>query len=354
VAQKSHKKINFKFNKSKIPLIFGWLVLAALLLIFFTKLPQIIEVLRQIKWPWLVLAVLAQLATYGSIAVMFKIYLSRAGHKIKYPRLYKLAFATDYINKLVPSWGIAGIFFLTRSLNKDKVRPDQTITLGSLNTAMNLTVVFSLIIISLVHLILERELTHIQALAALLSILGIIMGLVVIIYFTYNKSRFKKFLNIFLKPIDKVANFFQSKDSSDSVINDLHKMLKVDYLVDAIPKEFKHLFQERVTLIKMFVAVTCFYLADIITIYFLFAGFNYQVRLSILFTGFVFTLIFAYISLIPADVGIFETSMTLVFAGLGVPFSVALLTALAFRFLAYWLTIPFGYFVFREITTSKK
>jgi uncharacterized protein (TIRG00374 family) len=344
-----------KIDRKKILLAVGWLFLLVLIFVFIQKISHIVEILSQLKWYWLLAAVFAQLGTYAAVAMLVKIFLANfAGGGVRFLRLYKLAFSSSYINQIVPSWGAASIFFWTYSLRRHAIPIDKGITVGVANHLLNLLMVFILINVGLGYLVFKRVLTELQALAAVLMLLIIIIVFVALIWVLTSRRRLERLVAFALRPIDAVLKFFEAKKKGNGFEEEIRKFLTTEYLTRQLPLTFKDLFSKKIALLLMFLSASVFYAFDVLTIYFLFLGFGYAIHGGVLLTGFAFTLIFAYISLIPADVGVFEASMTFVYTGLGVPFGVALLTTFAFRALAYWLTIPFGYLVFRELTNNRK
>ena len=88
---------------------------------------------------------------------------------------------------------------------------------------------------------------------------------------------------------------------------------------------------------------------DILTIYFIFLAFRYNPNIGILAVGFCLATLLSYLSFIPGGIGVFEFSMAGIFAGFGIPFSLAFIVTLIFRGMAFWLPIPIGLWFYKEV-----
>lgn len=82
---------------------------------------------------------------------------------------------------------------------------------------------------------------------------------------------------------------------------------------------------------------------DIVTLYFIFLGARFPVRLDVLLTGYGLPLLLGKVSFLPGGVGIVEATMTALYTGLGVPSPVTIIVVLIYRFLTFWIPTILGF-----------
>ncbi len=82
---------------------------------------------------------------------------------------------------------------------------------------------------------------------------------------------------------------------------------------------------------------------DLLTLYFLFIAAGHRVSVGLLLTGYGLPLLLGKMAFIlPGGIGVVESSMAVLYAGLGVPNSVTVVVVLAYRILSFWLPFLFG------------
>jgi uncharacterized protein (TIRG00374 family) len=89
---------------------------------------------------------------------------------------------------------------------------------------------------------------------------------------------------------------------------------------------------------------------DVLTLQVLFAAAGHPMPWGALAVGFVYANFASAVSVLPTGLGVLDASLAILFAGLGAPLPVAVVVTLLFRFLAYWLPIPYGLYVYQRIT----
>jgi len=88
---------------------------------------------------------------------------------------------------------------------------------------------------------------------------------------------------------------------------------------------------------------------DLASLYALFLAFHQPVGLGVLVAGFAIGVVFWIISITPQGMGVVEGVMTLVFSSLGVPTERAVLIAVSFRGLNFWLPLGIGFLSLRRL-----
>lgn len=82
---------------------------------------------------------------------------------------------------------------------------------------------------------------------------------------------------------------------------------------------------------------------DAMTLYFAFRAIGYEIAPGTVLLIFIVSTSVATLTAIPGQIGVMETTLSLMSAALGVPLPVAVSASLLFRLISFWFPIPFGY-----------
>jgi len=82
---------------------------------------------------------------------------------------------------------------------------------------------------------------------------------------------------------------------------------------------------------------------DMLTLYFVFIAAGHRVSPEVLLAGYGLPLLLGRAPLLPGGVGIVESSMAAIYAGLGVPKDIAVVVVLIYRFISFWLPTLGGF-----------
>ncbi len=333
----------------KIFLVLGLLFVAFLIFIFIRELTSIIAAIREAKWYWLAVAVLLQIGTYVFLALLFYDIFLFFGYKIKFLRLFKVSFSLNYLNQTLPSLGLSGLYFMLLVLKKDGVSAGKSIIAGILYYIfIHFTFLF-LLIYAFAQLFLREQLSRLEILATIASIVLALLFVFASIYFFRRKKLFKKILQWFIWPVRRFILPFSNNQAGRE---ELEKFLNVDFLIDELSRNISVLNHAKMRMMWAFIYSFLIHLLDAATLYVLFLAFNFKVSFSVAIIGFVFGSLFAFISLIPAGIGVEEVSRGLIMTGFGVPLGIAMLASLVFRGLTFWFNIPLGAFTYKDLMKS--
>jgi len=103
--------------------LLGFLALI-LVVLHFGSLERLMELAGSARPSWLLLAVLAQAATYISAALVWRQALRRAGHPRSLRTLVPLGVAKLFTDQVLPSGGISGTMLAVSGLIRRRVPPD--------------------------------------------------------------------------------------------------------------------------------------------------------------------------------------------------------------------------------------
>ena len=95
-----------------------------LAILHFGSLERFIELTRSAHPAWMLLAIVAQAATYVSAALVWRQALHRAGHKRSLRTLVPLGIAKLFTDEVLPSGGISGTMLVVSGLIRRRVPPE--------------------------------------------------------------------------------------------------------------------------------------------------------------------------------------------------------------------------------------
>ncbi len=95
------------------------------------------------------------------------------------------------------------------------------------------------------------------------------------------------------------------------------------------------------------------HLVNLACVYVIFLAFRRPLDFGPLVAGYAMGFVFWVVSPTPQGIGVVEGVMALVYTSLGVPAATAVLAALTFRGLAFWLPLLIGFFLLRRVNTFK-
>lgn len=320
-----------------------------LILVFVKELPEILVAIRQAKWHWLLLSVLAQIGTYVFLALLFQDAFDFFGYRLKFARLFKISFYLNYLNQTLPLMGLPGIYFLMLVLKKDKIPADKSIVAGLIYYILIYFTFFLLFIYAFFRMFIGQQITRVEILATLASAAIVILILVAALYVFRRQSSLKKALTWTLWPIHKMITPFSKNHQSHQ---SFEKFFNVDFLVTELQGSVVQLNKAKLQMVLGLVYAFLIHILDVLTIFFIFLAFNYKLSFSAAAIGFVFGSLLAHASLIPGGIGVEEVSRGFIFSRFGVPLGVAMLVSLLFRSLTFYLNIPIGTFAFKDLVKS--
>ncbi len=330
----------------KIFIASGILFLAFLIFLFVKDLPTILKAVRQAKWYWLLVAALFQVGTYFFLTLIFRDIFLFFGHRLKFSNLFKISFSLNYLNQMLPTLGVSGLYFLVLALKKREVPADKSIVAGILYYIFIYFTFIPLLLYALLQLLLSHQISRVGILATFGSII-FVLGIVLFSMFLLRKrERFKKALELFLWPLRK---FFKGNTEKEK---EFGEFLKPDFLADTLLGDMTEFNRKKTRILAPIFYSLLIHIFDVATLYFLFYAFNFHIGFSAAAIGFVSGMILGFISVIPTGIGIEEAGRGLILNLFGAPLGIAVLVSVIFRALSFWINIPLGAFIYKDLKKS--
>ncbi len=296
-------------------------------------LPQIASlqhsmgVIRQMAWWLVILAALAQIASYIGSGYLVHSLVSMTGQRLSLVRGMLITISA-YSVGLVAGGMVGNSAAAFRWLKQSGVSVHTASVAGTLPSLFNNLLLLLLAIFGLVHLLLAHELTVLEeiAFALILAVDGTIVILLV-----WGVSHPAQLAQM----IDRLTTRW------DAIRRRSHDPNRAEAIVDQILNAWMALQRGGWRGSTLGIVLNTGF--DLLTLYLLFMAAGYRVGVGLLLTGYGLPLLLGKVGFLPGGVGIVEGTMVALYTGLGVPASVAVVVVLAYRVLSFWIPTLLGF-----------
>lgn len=308
-------------------IITGAVLLLTLLGIVITawNLGQVRQVLGQADWKLVAVALLFSALSYICLTYGFVLISRLFGVQMNQRLLFEIGFVSFALGHLVASGGVAG-YSLRFLLIKKRGLPLKGVVVASLfHSTLNNLFLFALVPIGLVFLLLNYPLSRgevidISFAAGLLLVLVVLVILVV-----FSEPLRTRTLHTVRRVWSRIT-----RREVDRRLEDFNLTLT----------QGVGLIRDRpLALALPLILVMCDWAAMVAVLGFCFEALGNPIDPAVLVIGFAVGIAVGLLSMIPGGLGVQDGSMAAVYVLLGVPFGQALLAALLFRTVYYF--IPF-------------
>jgi uncharacterized protein (TIRG00374 family) len=304
---------------------------------FKTSIPEIPGILAKASKSILIVIVLLQLLTYLSDAILTKILLKIANHKISLSAALKISVVDTLANLTFPLIGGQVIkYHLYRKLNV----PSSSILFIITSWTMFFYLAAALFFIVSIFFIPQSV-----TVVPLNVILLVLAAITIVFYILVRKGN--KLMLYLLSGCGKIANKLSLKFRKKEFVS----RERLSGFISNLEKTFLALRSSKKEFIFALGISFLYYFCDIMTIYFSFLVFGLHINIFVIIFGFTVSTVLSFMTAVPYLPGVVESSLALVFVKLGYPANISLLASLLFRIFSYWLPMPFGlasYFNFRK------
>lgn len=304
---------------------------------------QAVKLIRHLNKWWLILAVFMEIFSYSSAAWLHGIILNRLGYRISFKNRFKISSISAFAIHFFPL-GTFGESFVSYHFFRKKDVNSGSILLMLLMRVIFVYIAFLLIfVIGLMSVPATPNLPFSPKLAAGILSIVILIGVLYWIYLYHNKSQYEKVWNFLIRIVNRVLWIFRrpkvKAEKREEIFDDLHVGMR--------------LFAQKKSAFALAIIAALFYwLGDITCFFFVYKSFGFVIHPGILMFGYGVATLASLITFIPGGLGIAEGSMWLVYSGLGIAGSLALMAILVFRFFSFWIWIPIG--LYSYLTLQKR
>lgn len=337
--------LGIKFNLKSV-IIFVLLAIGIYFLI-----PKIIgaqEALRLILHVnkfYLALAIFFEIISYVGAATLLGIILSRLKYKLRFWDRFRISSIASFAIHFFPvsSFGEGAIDYFF--LRKKKVEP------GSILLMLVLRIILTymaFLLIFLVGLALVPTAPHLPFSPRIISLVLFLIvagGTLYIFYLYRNKENFHRLWKKFIRFADFFASKFRGRKLSQE---------KEEELFEDIYTGIGLFGEKKRSTVFAIMAAIVYWMGDIVCFYFVFLSFGFHILWGVLIFTYGVSWFIGMITFIPGGLGVTEGSLGLIFSGLAVPSSIALMSILVFRFFSFWIWVPFGLYSYISLMREGK
>ncbi len=320
------------------------LVIIALLALLISRrvlIEDIIAILLQGQWEWMLGAALLQLVYYALYTLLFQAAFAAVGIHSRARRLVPLLLASVAINSLAPSAGLGGAALFV----DDAARRGYPVAQGTEGMlvetiAENIAVVL-IVLIGLLYLLAHHALLPFEvAGVAIYLVYTVVLAAVL-----FLGRRFPGLLRRFLNWLQRAANALAVRVAHRELVPPDwagRNAAGFEVAANAILRQPRRV--KRTLLLALAMP-----LVNVASLYAVFEAFGSPVPPGALAVGVGLGMVFAVLSILPFDAGLAQGIMVLVFDSLGVPTAQALVAVLAWGGLNTWLPVLIGLFFLHRL-----
>ncbi len=325
----------------KVLVILALFLATSLIILGFSELRTLIEMLRHAHWMFLLLGIFLECVFVLLEGVIFWSLYRLLGLNDSPWRLFLVAAAANFVNIIAPSAGIGWMVTWVdhgRRNNQSAARITLAATLYLLFDYLAFMVILAL---GFIVLIRRKNLQWGEVIAASL-LMVVILGLAAMLYLAYRSPRcsgnFLRFLarivNMLLRPI--LHRNFLNEERALQFAEELHEGLEnFPSRWELLLSPFSLALLAKLVLIGILMST--------------FLAFSVPFSAGTLFAGFSLGYLFLIVSPTPSGIGFMEGAMALALNSLRVEWSEAALITLMYRGITFWLPFVFGAWVFRHL-----
>ncbi len=328
-------------KRYKISTILSVLGLIGLIIIFYInrgQLKSVFHLLGDLRWYVIVLVCVVQIFSYWVNGLYYRSILRIFGYEISIKRLFEGALATNFVNYILPTAGMAGAGFLSQVLAKEVPRGKSVLT-QLMRYALSALAVLIMMPLGFVLILLSHDSAHPIVRVTIISALVITVLAFIIVGFIYQEKLLRHFLKWLINNLKRIfpkINIDGVRNFVDDFYAGFHAMVK----------------QKRNMLIPFSWSIT-YILIEIGTFYMAFLAFGKVIDPGIAIMAYLFANIASILGGVFFSVGVFEVGMAGTLVALGQPFAFAVSVTALYRVLNLLIGLPPGAFYYRKFLPKR-
>ncbi|WP_202925385.1 lysylphosphatidylglycerol synthase transmembrane domain-containing protein [Mucilaginibacter sp. 14171R-50] len=289
--------------------------------------------LAQMSAAWLILAVTAQVTTYLLNVMIFRTLLNGQTGTAGFITLFKLSIVILFVNQALPSGGISGNGYLFRQLVKRKVpvaKAYQALVLESITYYL----AFIFLLTGLYAWVWHQP-GH-QPVMSYTVLIGCVFFCCLGALMLGISNR--RTISYLLPKLNRIR--WLKRYIANSGLLTLSKSGNADW---------KDLFKDKKALICAVFYHMSILVCDAVTVFAIIHGFHVTLHPALIMYGLLLSLVIGSLPISPGALIAYESAMTYFYTVLGLPVHAALIVTLLFRFFSFWLPIPIGLALYRNL-----
>lgn len=312
-----------------------WFVIARL-----AEIEKLAGILATGQWQWIVVALLLQVLYFSLYAGLYSSAFAAVGVKTRWRDILPVTLGSLFINVVAPAGGATGAALFV----DDAARRGESgakATAGTLLvTITELGAFMGLLLPGMAYLYTHHDLKTYEVAGAVV-LTSIITGLsCVLIVGLWRPSWIKRLLGFVQGVSARVARVIRRESPLD------------DEWAASTGEEFsgaaEALRKRPAVLLRTTLIALSGHVVDLVCLYTVFLAFDQHVGFGGLVAGYSMAILFWIVSPTPQGVGVVEAVLAMVYTSLGVPANTAIVIALAYRGVTFWLPMVAGVVVLQR------
>ncbi len=313
--------------------LIGIIGLIVLLLLNHHQLTSFWQQLRHLKWYVLVIIILVQLSSYYINALYYQSILKVFKYKVPVRRLFEGALATNFVNYILPTLGLAGAGYLSQVL-QPKVPRGESFLAQLMRYALSGLAVLTLMPLGFILIIFtDNKGPRVVKLAILgcAVVIGLTIGVIYLIEQEKLLRRFAEWIMRRLKHVTHKA-----------------KISAADNFVDEFYLGYRAMTKNVLKALPSYAWSIVYILIEMATLYLTFLAFGKAPNPGIIIMAYLLANIASIFGGAVFSFGVFELSMTGTLVALGLSFPLALSATTVYRVMNLIIGLPPGFYYYKK------
>jgi uncharacterized protein (TIRG00374 family) len=296
------------------------------------------QVMREANWGFLAPALAATAVSYGCLSyglyVVFRIFGTRLARR----DIIEIGFVSNVLSYLLSVGGTIGISIRFMLMKRRGISAEDILAPSLFHAYFNNLTLFALLPIGLFNILVSHPMSGVERLSAGIGagLLTVLLALATVIVFT-NRVR-SRMLHFIARAWHTLSH------------RDLHGAF--DDFNMTLDRGISAIRNRPFLILAPLVLIVGDWAASIAVMWFCFEALGTTVSVGTLVTGFGVGVVVGLLSLIPGGLGVQEASMSAIYAALGVPLQTAILVAVLFRIVYYFVPFAFSLALYRRILST--
>jgi uncharacterized protein (TIRG00374 family) len=309
----------------------------------FTSLTNLLSTLAQGLWQWILIGIVIHIVYFVAYAAMYQSGFATVGVNTRTRDLLPVVFASIFVNAVAPSGGAGGAALFV----DHAVRNGQSGARAAVGTVFvllaDLGTLFPFLVFGTLYLYHRRELQVYDIIGGVLFMVYVSILAAVLALARWIPGILHRIFHWVQGVVNRVGGWFRHPH----LLGEAWADRNADQFLDGTEAIAANPWR----LWRTLGWGMGIHLINLAGLYAFFLAFQQPVQPGTLIAGFGMGIVFFVITVIPQGAGAVEGIMTLVFTSLGIARTKAVVVALAFRGVNFWLPLVLGFLSLHQITS---
>jgi uncharacterized protein (TIRG00374 family) len=322
-----------KWRLHNLLTLVGIAALAAIILFNRGQLENVWHLVKHLHWYIIVIIIVVQLASYWTNGLYYRSILRVFGYDLGVRRLFEGALATNFVNYMLPTAGMAGAGYLSQVLSPEVPRGQSVLT-QFMRYALASLAVLIMLPVGILLLFLSHNSAHSVVKATIISAGAIALLGFVIVGVVQQESALRQGVTWF---INKLQRLFPKINTEI-----------IQHFVEEFYKGYHAMTRQRRRLLLPFMWSIAYIVIEIGTFYLVFLAFGQVINPGIAVMAYLFANIVSIFGGVIVSTGVFELGMAGTLLALGTPLALAIAVTTVYRVLNMLIGLPPGFYFYRK------